>query len=221
MKIRTGIVVGVNPKQVQLGVQFRAREGIRTAWLVVLKCSCGDVRIARIGSAIRGSGCILCGADSQKVKRPHTQKHGMIGTKTYYAWASMKERCTNHNHKAFKHYGGRGISFCERWSDFSLFFEDMGVAPDVMQLERKNNNEGYCKENCVWASVRDQRRNTRQTVKITFNGETLCMSDWAERLGIAKHNLQRRMQSMSFEEAISLPVTKYKERLNNGSKTSG
>lgn len=211
MKIRTGIVVGVNPEQ-QLGAQFRIRENGRTAWMVVLRCSCGDVRVVRIGNAINGSECVLCGVESLKQKRPHTQKHGMIGTKTYEAWASMKKRCTNRNHKAFKHYGGRGITFCERWSDFSMFLEDMGVAPDGLTLERKENSKGYSKDNCVWASVHEQRRNTRSTVKITFNGETMCMTDWAERLGISKHNLQRRMKTMSFEEAVSLPVKTYKQR---------
>lgn len=212
MKIRTHSVIGVNPDQIQMGVQFRIREGKRTAWMVVLKCSCGDVRVVRVGNAIRGSECVLCGIESNRGERPHTQKHGKIGTNAYYSWASMKQRCLNPKSKSFQNYGGRGITVCERWMSFLLFYEDMGDPPDGMQIERIKNNLGYSKDNCVWATIHEQRRNTRATVKITFCGETMCMSDWADRLGIAKHNLQRRMKTMSFEEAIKIPVKKYKTR---------
>lgn len=205
MKIRHEMCVDVNSGCNQMGAQFRLRMLSVWTWFVVVKCKCGDSRIARVGDIANGVKCTSCG-------RQVHQKHGMVESRTYQTWRNMKLRCLNPKNKVFKHYGGRGITICERWMEFPLFYEDMGDPADGMQLERVNNNLGYSKDNCVWATVREQRRNTRATVKITFCGETLCISDWAERLGINKCTLRERIQKMSFEEAISLPVKTYKQR---------
>ena len=73
------------------------------------------------------------------------EKHGMFGTRTYDIWAAMKKRCLNPRHHAYKNYGARGISVCERWNLFSNFYADMGAQPKGMTLERIDNNNGACK----------------------------------------------------------------------------
>ena len=77
----------------------------------------------------------------------------------------MKARCLNKNNIGFKYYGGRGIKVCERWLNFTKFFEDMGLRPKGLTLERKNNELGYFKENCCWDTHTTQSRNQRVSKK--------------------------------------------------------
>lgn len=86
--------------------------------------------------------------------------HGMTHTATYKCWLNMKDRCGNPNTPTYKHYGGRGITVCDRWQkSFKDFLSDMGEKPDNLSLDRIDNNKGYYKENCRWATEQQQRIN--------------------------------------------------------------
>lgn len=87
--------------------------------------------------------------------------HGLSKSTTYSSWQHMKDRCLNPNHKAFREYGHRGIKICVRWFSFENFLEDMGERPAGLELDRKDSNGDYCKENCRWATKSVNQRNKR------------------------------------------------------------
>jgi hypothetical protein len=89
--------------------------------------------------------------------------HGMAKSNEYRVWDAMVRRCHNTSHHAHKDYGARGITVCDKWRTFEGFFEDMGYQPTGMSIDRVNNDLGYSKENCRWATVVEQARNRRST----------------------------------------------------------
>jgi hypothetical protein len=87
-------------------------------------------------------------------------KHGKFGTPIYNVWAQMIARCTNPNSTSWHRYGGRGISVCDDWrKSFEVFYADMGDPPIGLSLDRRNNDEGYSKANCRWATKQEQAMN--------------------------------------------------------------
>lgn len=132
--------------------------------------------------------------------------HRMYGTFTYKTWDNMKQRCFNKGNKGYSNYGGRGIGVCKRWMSFENFLEDMGKKPKGMSIERRNNNRGYSLENCYWATQSEQSRNRRNTRKITFQGKTLCLADWADKIGINRASLWYRLYryNWTIDRALTL-----------------
>jgi hypothetical protein len=92
---------------------------------------------------------------------PTSPKHHPL----FRTHANMRERCNNPKNPSYPRYGGRGIRVCSRWDSydpgFKNFLEDMGERPKGMTLDRRDNNKGYCKSNCRWATHHEQARNTR------------------------------------------------------------
>lgn len=124
------------------------------------------------------------------------------------AWYAMRERCNTENHPAFKNYGGRGITICERWGHIDNFIEDMFPTwLSGLTIERVDNNKGYSPENCVWAGRKEQANNRRSNKAITFNGVTLTVAQWAQRMGIRKNTLVNRLgiRGWPIERALTTP----------------
>lgn len=135
--------------------------------------------------------------------------HGLHGTPAYMSWVRMKQRCLDKNCRDYKTYGAKGVVVCERWLAFENFYADMGDRPEKLTLERINGNYGYDPENCRWASRRDQSLNRKITKWLTFNGRTMCMTDWAREFGLTKARLSQRLKAgWPIADAIVTPTGK-------------
>lgn len=136
------------------------------------------------------------------------EKHGYRNTPTYNSWMNMKVRCKNPKTHGYHNYGGRGIKVCEEWNNsFIKFLCDMGERPTGMSLDRINSEKGYYKDNCRWASDKQQLRNTRVNKMLTLNGDTKCLAAWAEEFKIAEGTIARRLKGgWSEEDAVKKPV---------------
>jgi hypothetical protein len=161
----------------------------RKEWKKLRKCRCECGTIKMIDAhQLRSGHTKSCGC-----KFVHSM-HGMHTTNTYDIWVGAKQRCTNKNAKAYFRYGGRGIKMCKRWMDsFSNFYADMGDCPKGFSIERIDVSGDYEPGNCKWIPLGMQGRNKRNNVRITHNGETMIMSDWAARLGMKLGDLQYRI----------------------------
>lgn len=127
------------------------------------------------------------------------------GTKTYYAWRSMRSRCQNSKDPSWDNYGGRGVYVCDRWrEDFDAFVEDMGFAQEGQSLDRIDPNKGYEPSNCRWATSVEQARNKRVHRRITHRGQTKLLVEWAETLGVSIDTLHKRLGRMSVSKALSV-----------------
>jgi len=134
-------------------------------------------------------------------------KHGGHGTLTYARWKSMMQRCTDTNADNFKHYGARGVTVCERWHDFASFLTDMGPCPDKsMTLDRLKNELGYEPGNCRWATKAQQNANRSHCVRLTHDGKTLNLADWAPIVGLSANVLALRLKrGWSAEKTLTTP----------------
>lgn len=127
-------------------------------------------------------------------------------TPTYRIWVGMRQRCNNPSNCEYASYGKRGISVCARWNDFSAFLSDMGERPRGRSIDRINNDGDYELSNCRWVTPSEQARNTRRTKMLSFNGETMCMKDWARKIGLRPDTLWRRLAGgWPVEEALTRP----------------
>jgi hypothetical protein len=155
-------------------------------------------------SKLKKRGYVFCS------KNCGSFKHGGYKNKTpeYSSWCAMKSRCNNPSHESYARYGGRGITYDSSWEDFTVFLADMGKKPDSkMELERIENNKNYYKENCRWATHKEQTRNRggkRATRLYTFEGKTMCIADWAKEVGISPQSMQKRLNNnWPLEKAFS------------------
>jgi hypothetical protein len=130
-----------------------------------------------------------------KVDNIRNRTHGGSKTRTYVIWCAIKQRCLNPNNPAFKYYGGRGITICDRWKDsFENFLSDMGEPETGLTIDRTDNSLGYCPDNCKWVSRAHQQSNRRNNRFLTHNGITQTAMAWANQLGIPHQTIYNRIE---------------------------
>lgn len=114
----------------------------------------------------------------------------------YRAWERMKRRCYDNKFDSYPYYGGRGITVYEPWhNDYEAFLAHVGKRPSSgHSLDRIDNDKGYEPGNVRWATSLEQKNNRRNVYKITYNGETMSLEAWAQRTGISRGTIRKRLK---------------------------
>ena len=131
-------------------------------------------------------------------------------------YRGMINRCYDPKDRNFKNYGYRGIGVCDRWRlSFEAFCADMGERPEPQHLysiERIDNNGNYSPDNCKWATKAEQALNKRSNLRLTFNGQTLTLSQWTKLLNFKASTLHNRLKlGWSIERALTTPLAYYQK----------
>jgi hypothetical protein len=175
-------------------------------------CKCGVIILVDVSRLIGGNtkscGCLVGDAFRKKNEQRKADAFGKYHVRARNSWRHMIRRCENPADKFYKDYGGRGIKVCDRWKDLKSFVADMGDPPDGMTLDRwPDKNGNYEPGNCRWATPKQQAQNTRRNVMVSLEGESMCLSEAADRIGITRTTLFSRVavELKKVEKRIGMP----------------
>lgn len=172
------------------------------------RCVCGNEKSVR-SSQLTGGKCRSCGCLITEAHLKHGAARHSYETHEYNIWRGMRQRCLNPRNPTFlRYYGIRGIRIAERWNNFTNFLADMGPKPPGrISLERIDNDGDYEPGNVCWATQKAQMRNTRRNRLLTHDGITMCLTDWALRVGMSRDMIGGRLDRLgwSVEKALTRP----------------
>jgi hypothetical protein len=179
------------------------------------KCDCGNEFIAIGNNMIRGKQ-VSCGCFKKELTGELRRTHGETKTRFYQIWAKMKSRTLNKNDGRYGDYGGRGISIHEKWVDYQNFKSDMYASylkhinefgEYNTTIDRVDNDGNYCKDNCKWATYKEQNANRRNTVKLDYHGVIYSITEASRKFNINPSTLKDRLRNgMDLEQALTAPV---------------
>lgn len=197
-------------------------EGKPVRWKWLCMCDCGKKFESFANNLGRGH-TVSCGCLGRENATKSVTKHGLGQTPEYHTWFAMMSRCYDPKNIKSKNYLGRGITVCERWQTFELFYSDIFPKPKGLTLDRIDNDLGYncgkceyCiknefKLNVRWANWEIQSRNKTTNRFFSYNGEKLVAHDWAKKYGLDKDIIRNRLfQGWTVERAINTPVIRRK-----------
>lgn len=173
----------------------------KSRWLY--RCECGSTKeideyCVKSGES-KSCGCL-------RKDYPSATTHGLSKVPEYKIWTGIINRCCNPKNDSFPGYGERGITISNEWrSSFESFYRDMGKRPSRLHsIDRINNNDGYSKENCRWATPTDQANNTRRNVLLELNQIKMNVSQWSKATGIPYSVIYRRKKKFNWSDEKTL-----------------
>lgn len=172
----------------------RAKNG-HSLWLC--KCDCGRETIVS-RSNLQGGHQVSCGCKRRKQASEMNLTHGSSHTRLYSIWSNMITRATNPKGTAYHRYGGRGVIMCPEWRNSFQAFKDWALAngyADGLTIDRIDNDGIYEPSNCRWVTWSEQFNHRSNSRLVTYQGETLTIAQWAEKLNLSKTMLYQRFEA--------------------------
>lgn len=167
-------------------------------------CDCGNSCQVE-GRNLRRGKTESCGCYRTELNHARNKTHGLTYHPLSRTYRAMVDRCYNPTTDSYPHYGGRGITVCQRWLEsISNFVADMGERPPATTLDRIDPDGPYCPENCRWATINEQANNKKRNHTLTCNSQTLTIAQWSRITGIPASTIRNRLcRGWSAEQALA------------------
>lgn len=191
----------------QLTVIEAAPTQKRTAWFC--KCDCGTVTTVT-SCNLQNGHTKSCGCRRVDAMRKTATTHGKKSTPLYNVWSLMKRRCLNPHDKAYKEYGGRGITVCDEWADSFEAFHEWATNNGYhagLSIDRIANDKGYTPDNCRWVTMKEQCNNRRSNHYCEYKGKQYTLAELSKMSGVGYDKLKQRINKLkwSVEKAVETP----------------
>lgn len=173
----------------------------KTVRYYLCQCECGNICIKPsyrlIGNRVKSCGCL------------YRKSYGISqDNKLYNIWNHTKQKCLYKNNASYKYFGAIGIKLCKEWHDFKNFY-DWAISNGYksgLTLDRININKDYEPKNCKWVTIKERHNNRKDNNYVTYNGITLTLSQWAEKLGLSYFTLKQRLSyGWSIQRTLETP----------------
>lgn len=180
-------------------------------WHWRCRCDCGTEVVVAMAN-LKSNNIRSCRCLQRELARERVLTHGETGTPLFRVWDSMRRRCLDKRHEAFRWYGGRGIKVCAEWLESFSSFRDWAMANGYragLSIDRIDNNAGYSPNNCRWATIEVQANNKRSNRRLTAFGESKTLKQWSHdaRCLVEYSTLQFRAASgWPAEMALTAPL---------------
>lgn len=172
-----------------IGVTYREDKYLK----VPVRCVCGKSKILEKGNLVSGR-TVSCGCKMREMAKARSKYPFEFDIRIYHIWCAMISRCTKPHNPSWSDYGGRGITVSKSWMNFENFYKDMAPRPPgKMSLERKDNEKGYSKTNCIWATRRANQLNKRSTIFVEYLGKQINLIELGNLTNIPWRILYRRI----------------------------
>lgn len=188
----------------------RKTSGNNAIWLC--RCDCGKyVKVPsselRDGARTKSCGCLRRSSESKN------KTHGGTHERLYTVWMGMRRRCYDKSLKDYCRYGGRGISVCEEWKDYSSFRKwalengyNEKAKYSECTLDRIDVNGNYSPDNCRFVSMIAQNNNKRNNKILEYRGEEKTISEWERETNSKSGFIRDRVnRGWSAEKALNTP----------------
>lgn len=212
---RLTIIREVEPKK------YGKRGNIRQ---FLCKCDCGNETIVGMNN-LRNGVTRSCGCLRRELNRGFIEDclDKPLQSRLHNIWLAMRNRCNNKKGKDYRNYTLKGITVCDEWKDFNVFFNwaiNNGYHPSL-SIDRIDGNKGYSPDNCRWATAMEQANNIRTNIHLTLNGTTHTIPEWSRLLKVSPRALYLRHYSgWSDEKILTTPVKSKQNKVsNNGQST--
>lgn len=152
------------------------------------QCECGNITYVR-GSPLRNGHTKSCGCLRKSVI------HGKSNDRLYNIYCNMVARCYDKKHISYLWYGYKGIKVYREWLDNRTTFFEWAINngyKDNLTIDRIDVNGNYEPNNCRWITNKEQQNNRTNNIRLTYNGKTQTISQWADELCINRKTISTR-----------------------------